>query len=111
MASGDLTLIFGGDTSIGLNCEWMFRGMDPLLADADLRMIQLEEPFLARATETVGPDRTTAALEPLKGRIDLVTLSGNHFYDLGEDGVRDTLDWCRRSGITCCGGGRDLAEA
>jgi poly-gamma-glutamate synthesis protein (capsule biosynthesis protein) len=111
MASGDLTLIFGGDTSIGLNCEWMFRGVDPLLADADLRMIQLEEPFLARATETVGPDRTTAALEPLKGRIDLVTLSGNHFYDLGEDGVRDTLDWCRRSGITCCGGGRDLAEA
>ena len=111
MAKGDLTLLFGGDTRFGLNCEWMFRGVEALLADADLRMVQLEEPFLARATETVGPDRTTAALEPLKGRIDLVTLSGNHFYDLGEDGVRDTLDWCRKSGIACCGGGRDLAEA
>ena len=104
MAAGELTLVFGGDTSIGVNCEWMFRGVDPLLAAADLRMVQLEEPFVARETEAAGPDRTTAALAPLKGRIDLVTLSGNHFYDLGEDGVRDTLDWCRENGIAACGG-------
>ena len=111
MAKGDLTLVFGGDTSIGVNCEWMFRGVDPLLASADLRMIQLEEPFVAKETEAAGPDRTTAALAPLKRRIDLVTLSGNHFYDLGEDGVRDTLDWCRHHGIAACGGGLTLAEA
>ncbi len=111
MCKGDLSLVFGGDTSIGVNCEWMFRGVDPLLQSADLRMVQLEEPFLSRTTDTVGPDRTTAALEPLKGRVDLVTLSGNHFYDLGEQGVADTLDWCRLSGIPCCGGGRDLREA
>ena len=111
MAKGDLTLVFGGDTSIGVNCEWMFRGVDPLLASADLRMVQLEEPFVAKETDAAGPDRTTAALAPLKGRIDLVTLSGNHFYDLGEDGVRDTLDWCRRNGIAACGGGLTLAEA
>ncbi len=42
MANRDLTLVFGGDTSIGVNCDWMFRGVDPLLASADLRMIQLE---------------------------------------------------------------------
>ena len=107
----EITLVFGGDTSIGVNCEWMFRGVDPLLREADLRMLQLEEPFVAHETEAAGPDRTTAALAPLRGRVDLVTLSGNHFYDLGEEGVRDTLDWCRENGIACCGGGRDLAEA
>lgn len=111
MKSGDLTIVFGGDTSIGMNCGWMFRGVDALLQSADLRMVQLEEPFVAHETEAAGPDRTTAALESLKGRIDLVTLAGNHFYDLGEDGVRDTLDWCRSNGIACCGGGRNLAEA
>ena len=111
MATGDLDLVFGGDTSIGMNCEWMFRGVDRLLKTADLRMVQLEEPFVSRETAEAGPDRTTAALEPLKGRIDLVTLSGNHFYDLGEAGVADTLDWCRRNAVACCGGGRDLAEA
>ena len=73
-----LTLIFGGDTSIGVNSEWMFRGVDPMLQSADLRMVQLEEPFVKEQTEAAGPDRTTAALKPLKGRIDLVTLSGNH---------------------------------
>lgn len=111
MGKGALDLVFGGDTSIGMNCEWMFRGVDPLLRSADLRMLQLEEPFVARETETAGPDRTTAALAPLRGRADLVTLSGNHFYDLGEAGVADTLAWCRENGIACCGGGRDLAEA
>ena len=108
---GDLTLVFGGDTSIGVNCGWMFRGVDALLESADFRMVQLEEPFVAHETEAAGPDRTTAALAPLRGRVDLVTLAGNHFYDLGEDGVRDTLAWCREAGIACCGGGRNLAEA
>jgi len=111
MSTRDLSLVFGGDTSIGVNCEWMFRGADPLLASADLRMAQLEEPFVAEETEAAGPDRTTAALAPIRGRFDLLTLSGNHFYDLGEQGVADTLDWCAASGIACCGGGRDLAEA
>ena len=78
---------------------------------ADLRMVQLEEPFVKRETEAAGPDRTVNALAPLRGRMDLVTLSGNHLYDLGEQGVRDTVDWCRENGIACCGGGSDLAEA
>lgn len=111
MGRRDLTLIFGGDTSIGTDSEWMFRYVDPMLQAADLRMVQLEEPFVKQETEAAGPDRTTAALAPLRGRLELVTLSGNHLYDLGEQGVRDTIDWCRENGIACCGGGSDLAEA
>ena len=111
MKKEELTLIFGGDTSIGIDCEWMFRYVDPMLQAADIRMVQLEEPFVQQETEYAGPDRTTRALSPLRGRMDLVTLSGNHLYDLGEQGVRDTVDWCRENGIACCGGGSDLAEA
>lgn len=111
MEKRDLTLVFGGDTSIGADCEWMFRYVDPMLQSADIRMAQLEEPFVKQETEAAGPDRTTKALASLRGRLDLVTLSGNHLYDLGEQGVRDTVDWCRENGIACCGGGSDLAEA
>ncbi len=39
------------------------------------------------------------------GKVDLVTLSGNHFYDYGEAGVHDTIAWCERSGIAHAGGG------
>lgn len=109
--SKELTLIFGGDTSIGVESEWIFRGVDPMLRGADLRMVQLEEPFVKAETLAAGRDRTAAALAPLRGRIDLVTLSGNHLYDLGEQGVRDTVDWCRENGIACCGAGSDLTEA
>lgn len=48
---------------------------------------------------------------PLIGRFDLLPLAGNHFYDYGEQGVADNLDWCRDNGIACCGGGRNLPEA
>ena len=72
MKSGDLTIVFGGDTSIGMDCGWMFRGVDEMLHRADLRFLQLEEPKLAKATEAAGPDRTTAALAPLLGRADLL---------------------------------------
>ena len=111
MATGELSIVFGGDTSFGMDCGWMFRGVDGLLQSADLRFLQLEEPKLARETEAAGPDRTTAALAPLVGRADLLTLAGNHLYDLGEQGVRDTVDWCRANGIACCGAGSSLREA
>lgn len=111
MVKGELSIIFGGDTSFGMGCEWMFRGVDDMLRGADLRFLQLEEPKLAVQTEAAGPDRTTAALSPLRGRADLLTLAGNHLYDLGEQGVRDTVDWCRDNGIPCCGAGSTLEEA
>lgn len=111
MDSKQLTLIFGGDISVGENSSEYFKGVKDVLESADVRMAQLEEPFVSDMTDFAGLNRTTSVLEPLKGRFDLLTLSGNHFYDFGERGVRDTIDWCRHSGITCCGGGKNIEEA
>ena len=106
-----LTLLFGGDFIVGRDAEKYLRGVTELLDRADLRMLQLEGPYLDSPADGATPDCATASLEALKGRIDLVTLAGNHFYDFGESGVRDTIAWCERSGIAHVGGGRNAAEA
>ncbi len=106
-----LTLLFGGDMSVGINSSEYFKGVNGILDGADVRVAQLEEPFVSEVTDFAGPDRTTAALAPLIGKFDLLTLSGNHFYDFGERGVKDTVEWCRNNGIVCCGGGMNIEEA
>ena len=106
-----MTLIFGGDTSFGPNGEKYFGNLKELLGNADVRMAQLETPFCKEASEFCKPEHTTAVLDPLIGRFDLMTLCGNHFYDQGEIGVKDTIDWLDEHGIIHAGGGSNLKEA
>lgn len=40
-----------------------------------------------------------------------VTLANNHFYDFGDDGVKDTLDSCAINGIDYVGGGLNIKDA
>ena len=87
------------------------KGVNALLDGADFRMVQLEEPFLDTLVENAPPERLTKTLDVLLGRIDLVTLAGNHFYDYGEAGVHDTIAWCERGGIAHAGGGASDALA
>lgn len=105
------TLIFGGDFTLGKEPEKYMSGVTALLDGADIRMFQLEEPFLDEPVENAPPERLTKTLEPVIGRADLLTLSGNHFYDFGEPGVRDTIAWCERNGIAHAGGGINAQEA
>ena len=107
----NITLLFGGDFVVGREAEKYLQGVTELLDHADLRMLQLEGPYLDSPTESATPDCSTASLEVLKGRVDLVTLAGNHFYDFGEIGVHDTIAWCERNGIAHAGGGRNAEDA
>ncbi len=111
MGKRRLTLLFGGDLSVGENSSQYFKGVNGILDGADVRIAQLEEPFVSEVTDFAGPNRTTAALSPLIGKFDLLTLSGNHFYDFGDRGVKDTVEWCKNNGIICCGGGMNIEEA
>ena len=43
--------------------------------------------------------------------VDCVTLANNHFYDYGDQGVRNTLQACELSGIDYVGGGNNISEA
>lgn len=111
MSKKRLSLLFGGDMSVGENSEFYFKGINDMLSKADIRMAQLEEPFVSEITDFAGVNRTTAVLNPLIGKFELLTLPGNHFYDFGDRGVQDTLSWCRNNGIACCGGGMNIDEA
>lgn len=43
--------------------------------------------------------------------IDIVSLANNHFFDLGEEGARHTIELLDKEGILHCGAGRNLKEA
>ena len=106
-----ISLLFAGDFSVGKDCGRYLEGVSDLLDSCDARMFQLEEPYTRELLSEAGEHKMTSVLAPIVGKVDLLTLAGNHFYDYGEVGVRDTLEWCRENGIACCGGGRDAEEA
>lgn len=43
--------------------------------------------------------------------IDVVSLANNHIYDMGEEGLRNTIELCQISDIAHCGAGMNLEEA
>lgn len=106
-----LTLIFGGDTSVGEDSAKYFEGVNRMLDEADFRIVHLEEPFVSEVTEYATANRTTDVLAPMIGKVDLMTMAANHFYDFGDRGVKDSIDWCRAHGIECCGAGLNIEEA
>ena len=105
------TLLVGGDTILGTDPEKYFEGVKDLLASADVRVAQLEVPYIDKADDNMDPTRETQYLFPLKGRFDVMTLAGNHLYDFGTPGVRDTTKWLRENGILYCGADMNLELA
>lgn len=43
--------------------------------------------------------------------IDVVSLANNHVWDLGEEGLRNTIEQLKEAGIAYCGAGMNLEEA
>lgn len=105
------TLLFAGDLVLGAEPEKYMAHINGLLDSCDFRMAQLEEPYLDEITDCANEYKHTRTLEPLVGRLDLLTLAGNHFYDYGEAGVTATVNWCDEKHIAHCGGGVNLTEA
>lgn len=86
-------------------------------SQADYRIVNLEAPVSdsnERITK-VGPHlhgnkkSTANILKHLN--INCVTLANNHIRDLGDQGVKDTLEFCKENNIVPVGAGRNLAEA
>lgn len=52
------------------------------------------------------------AVEAVKyAGFDCLALANNHFYDYGDEGVRNTLIACKESGLDYVGGGKNITEA
>lgn len=83
----------------------------------DFSIVNLESPVIsheAKPIEKQGPNLccSSKAIEALVwAGFDMVTLANNHFFDYGEQGVRDTLATCEKCDIETVGGGKDIFEA
>lgn len=99
------------------NTELLFGGIMPEIHKTDFRIVNLEAPIkygLPSPIDKAGPNllatKETAAVIKEAG-FDLVTLANNHFFDQGQQGVRDTIDACNNAGLKIVGGGCSIEAA
>jgi len=89
--------------------------VSPLLADADIAMVNLETAVTERGTPAVkafvfrAPATAFSALRA--GGVDVVSVANNHGMDYGAEGLRDTLAAGRRAGMPIVGAGADDERA
>ncbi len=81
-----------------------------------LSIINLECPLTIHDTPIpkTGPylrAHPDCACELKRAGIDVVTLANNHTLDMGEQGLFDTLDCCKRAGLKTVGAGGNIEEA
>ncbi len=89
----------------------------PLIEQVDYSIVNLECPVIKGdelPIEKCGPNLSCSekGIAALKwAGFNCVTLANNHFYDYGEDGVRNTISVCLDYGLDVLGGGINIEEA
>lgn len=95
----------------------IFSNIMPILETVDYSIVNFECPIdedEANAIEKCGPNLkcSSNSLEAIKyAGFDMVTLANNHFYDYGEHGVINTINYCKAHNIDYVGGGKNINEA
>ncbi|WP_433087914.1 CapA family protein [Dactylosporangium sp. CA-052675] len=118
----DLTLAFAGDVHFTGRTAGLLRDpatavgpMAPVLAAADLAVVNLESAVTERGTPEPKEFHFRApavAYDALRAAgIDAVTIANNHALDYGRTGFADTLDAAAARGMPVFGGGRTIDEA
>ena len=124
-ADGHLSLQFVGDTLLGDEAQTMIdqRGYDwPLdgvrsMLDADVVVANAEAPITDRTTVfnplkrfsyTTRPDVMPALA---RAGVDALGTNNNHTFDVGPEGMADTMRHAAESGIDTFGAGPNLARA
>lgn len=115
-------LLFLGDVMLGravaevaeAEPESVFEQLRPVLAAADLVLVNLESPLTSRPHLTAGyaleADPAVALLLASAG-IDIVDLANNHAMDAGPYTVSDTMAAVESVGLRTVGAGADAASA
>uniref|UniRef100_UPI00046F2B38 CapA family protein n=1 Tax=Paenibacillus forsythiae TaxID=365616 RepID=UPI00046F2B38 len=95
--------------------DYPYARLGGMFLQDDLSVINLETPVTERGTEankTFVFKSPPEALNALKAAgVDAVSLANNHTLDMGEQGLRDTLDNLVARGIPFVGAGLDSSEA
>lgn len=87
------------------------------ISSADYSIVNLEAPVIegyAKPIDKQGPHLKCSlrAVEAIKyAGFNMVTLANNHFYDYGDEGVKETLKACDTYNIDTVGGGVNIKEA
>lgn len=95
----------------------IFGELNEVVSQVDYSIVNLECPITTGGEEPIkkcGPNLQCSerGMDALKwAGFQCVTLSNNHFYDYGEDGVEQTLRTCDKYGIEYVGGGHNIDEA
>lgn len=88
-----------------------------VLAQSDYSIVNFECPVCLgqeKPIEKIGPNLSCSdkGIEAIKwAGFDCVTLANNHFLDYGEEGVRNTIEACKKKNLCVVGGGMSLKEA
>jgi poly-gamma-glutamate capsule biosynthesis protein CapA/YwtB (metallophosphatase superfamily) len=118
-----LSLVIGGDAMLGRgvarahprDATTTLRPLRPVLAGADLSVVNLESTLSADGPALQGGD-SFAADPAVRGGladlgVDAVSLANNHAGDFGARALRRTLRLLDRGPVPGFGAGRDLTEA
>jgi len=122
-----LVVVAGGDVSFGREAGQSaladsgyrpFRGIEPLWADADVRIVNLESQLTDQGGETQSPHHRLIFAGPPVGAeilresgIHAVSTANNHAWDYGRAALLETLLHLGRSGVRYAGTGATLDDA
>ena len=113
--------LFGGDFVITEGIDYSSDILDTqlinLFEDSDFNVLNLEATITTITSKIIktGPhlkadkNSTQEVLKSLE--VDVVTLANNHVLDYDEQGVSDTLSFCKENNIKTVGAGMNLKEA
>lgn len=99
------------------DCLSVLGSVKDLVSVADYAIVNYECPITKGGEKPIikqGPNLqcSSKGIEAVKwAGFACVTLANNHFYDFGDEGVKNTLEKCKEAGIDTVGGGLNISEA
>lgn len=93
------------------------KDLTKLFTKADFKIVNLEAPITRNNGKILktGPYLSSNEISTqnvIKNlEINIVTLANNHILDFGEDGIQDSLSFCKRNNIKSVGAGMNFSEA
>lgn len=95
----------------------VLKEVKPIVEQSDCSIVNLECPVCKggeKPIEKCGPNLKCSEHGVLALKwagFDCVTLANNHFFDFGVEGVKNTLEACKRNNLDTVGGGDNLQAA
>lgn len=107
-----IRLLFTGDFAPLIDSSYInskhFLGIEEIIDNCDLHITNLECPLTKSENkiQKTGP-HIKASIENVKllhyAKVNIACLANNHIFDFGEQGIKETINVCKETGIDCIG--------